>query len=266
MTMPVLVAGPGANATPTPEPAAAQPVSRAGATERVVAEVRAAIERGDLKAGDRLAPERELAARYGVSRPTVRSALKALAAMGIVHARQGAGTFITAGPPTLDSRPLTYLAALHGFTRRQMFEARMALEVAVAGYAAERATPDTLIHISDETTAMFASLDEPLAFLAHDIQFHRAIAAAAGNPVLAAMVDMVSAIFQQARRDRIQFARDLRSTAEEHRAIYLALRAGDPERARQAMLDHLRRADRSQTEEEAEAGLAAAAAAATPTP
>ena len=160
--------------------------------------------------------------RFGVSRPTVRSAIKTLAAMGIVQARQGAGTFITAGPPTLDSGPLSYLAALHGFTRSQMFEARIALEVVVAGFAAERATPTTLITVSDETTAMFASLDDPPAFLVHDIQFHKAVASAAGNPVLAAMVDMVSDIFLQVRRDRIQFAKDLKPAADEHRAIYLA--------------------------------------------
>lgn len=226
-------------------------------TEGVIAEVRGAIERGDLKPGDRLPPERDLARRFGVSRPTVRSALKALSAMGVMQARRGAGTFITAGPPALDSGALRYLAALHGFTRRQMFEARMALEVAVAGYAAERAGPERLIGISDETTAMFASLDNPRAFLEHDIQFHRAVAAAAGNPVLAAVVEMVSATFLEARRDRIEFAQDLKPTADEHRAIYLAIRAGEPERARQAMLDHLQRAERAQTEEEVTGALPA---------
>jgi GntR family transcriptional repressor for pyruvate dehydrogenase complex len=228
---------------------------RLTATERVIAAVRTAIQRGELKAGDRLPPERALAARCGVSRPTLRSALKTLSAMGIVRARQGAGTFIADGPPTLDSQPLSYLAALHGFTRAQLFEARLVLEVAVAGHAAERATPETLIAVSDETTAMFASLDDPLAFLAHDIQFHRTVAAAAGNPVLAAMVEMVAEMFFEVRRHRIPFARDLRSAAEEHRAIYQAIRAHDAEHARAAMLDHLRRAERTQTEEE-ERGLA----------
>ena len=248
---------------PTP-PIASQPRPRRAATDRLIAEVRAAIEAGELKAGDRLPPERELAVRFGVSRPTVRSAIKSLAAVGIVQARQGDGTFITAGPPTLDSGPLSYLAALHGFTRGQMFEARIALEVVVVGLAAERASPETLIAVSDETTAMFASLDDPTAFLVHDIQFHRAIASAAGNPVLAAMVNMVSDIFLQVRRDRIHFAKDLRATADEHRAIYLALRAGEPERARQAMLDHLRRADRTQTEEDERAAPAAVTVAPTP--
>lgn len=221
------------------------------ATVLVVDRIRASIERGNLKSGDRLPPERELARRLGVSRPSIRSGLKTLAGMGVVQMRQGAGTFITAGPPVLDSQPLTLLAALHGFTRHQMFEARIALEVSVAGFAAERAGPEDLAAISDETTAMFASLDEPDAFLLHDIRFHRAVAAASDNPVLSALVEMVSSIFQQVRQQTIRRARDLKEAADEHRAIYQAIRAGNPARARQAMNDHLRRAERTQTMEEA---------------
>ena len=129
------------------------------AAEVVVTRVRALIDEGTVQSGDRLPPERDLARQLGVSRPSVRSGLKSLAAMGIVQIRQGAGTFITAGPPVLASEPLSFLAALHGFSRAQMFEARLVLEVAVAGLAAERVTPERLMTISDETTEMFAALD-----------------------------------------------------------------------------------------------------------
>jgi GntR family transcriptional repressor for pyruvate dehydrogenase complex len=220
------------------------------AAEFVVAHVREGIERGRLKSGDRLPPERELAVLLGVSRPSVRSGLQALAGMGIVHIRQGAGTFITAGPPALDSEPLNFLAALHGFTRPQMFEARVALEVHVAGMAAQRANAETLIAISDETTAMFASLDSPESFLLHDIRFHRAVAAAAANPVLSAVVEMVSTAFHRMRRTTIARAHDLKDAAEEHRAIYQAIRSRDAERARRAMAEHLRRAEHAQAKEE----------------
>ena len=226
------------------------------ATEVVVARIREAIERGELKSGDRLPPERELAVTLGVSRPSIRSGLKTLEGMGILQIRQGAGTFITGGPPALDSEPLTFLAALHGFSRHQMFEARIALEVSVAQFAAERATPDQIIAISDETTAMFASLDDPAAFLLHDIRFHRAVAAAANNPVLASLVEMVSSIFYKARQQTIQFATDLRIAADEHRGIYQAIRSHDADRAGQAMTDHLRRAELTQTAESPEDGQA----------
>jgi len=223
------------------------------AADVVVARIREAIERGELKSGDRLPPERELAVSLGVSRPSIRSGLKTLEGMGVLQIRQGAGTFITGGPPALDAEPLTFLAALHGFSRQQMFEARIALEVSVAGFAAERATPDQVIAISDETTAMYASLEQPDTFLVHDIKFHRAVAAAANNPVLASLVEMVSSIFYKTRHESIRFATDLRLAAEEHRAIYQAIRGHDAERARKAMTDHLRRAELTQTAEGTEA-------------
>ena len=209
------------------------------AAELVVSHVRDLIERGQLGPGDRLPAERELALRVGVSRPSVRAGLRALSAMGVVQSRHGAGTFIRGGPPTLGSEPLSFLAALHGFTRDEMFEARRVLEVGVAGLAAERATGDQLASISEEITGMYASMDDPQAFLVHDIRFHRAVATAAGNPILASLVEMVSEIFYEQRRRTVEQAGDMKEAADLHRAIYQALRTHDPDRARRAMDDHL---------------------------
>ena len=238
-----------------------RPASKVTAAELVVGQVRGLIERGEVRAGDRLPPERDLAQQLGVSRPSVRSGLKSLAAMGVVQIRQGAGTFITGGPPVLGSEPLRFLAALHGFSRAQMFEARLVLEVSVAGLAAERAAPDKLMVISDEATGMFASLDEPELFLEHDIRFHQAVAAAAGNPILASVVGMVAKMFYELRHHSIHTAKDLKLAAEEHRAIYQAIRARDAERARNAMSQHLQRAAVAQAQEDQGTGPAAAAAA-----
>jgi GntR family transcriptional repressor for pyruvate dehydrogenase complex len=209
------------------------------AAELVVAHIRGLIDQGQLKPGDRLPAERELAVQIGVSRPSVRAGLRALAAMGVVQSRHGAGTFIRSGPPVLGSEPLSFLAALHGFTRDEMFEARRVLEVGVAGLAAERATGEHLASIAEEITGMYASLDEPLAFLRHDIRFHRAIAAASGNPILASLVEMVSALFYEQRRKTATRAHDLRESAEMHRSIYNALRVRDVDRSRQMMNEHL---------------------------
>ena len=149
----------------------------------------------------------------------------------------------------LASEPLSLLAALHGFTRAQLFEARIVLEVSVAGFAVERATPSNLAAIGHEVTAMLASFGDPDAFLLHDIRFHRAIAAAAHNPVLVSLVEMVSSLFERVRHTTIRRARDLHEAADEHRAIEQSIRAGDSERARQAMSAHLRRAERTQDAE-----------------
>jgi GntR family transcriptional repressor for pyruvate dehydrogenase complex len=219
------------------------------ATEQVVAYVRRLIEAGDLRSGQRLPAERELAKRIGVSRPSVRAALQSLAALGVVETRHGAGTFVAVGPPTLGSEPLRFLAALHGFTDIEMFESRRVLEVGVVGLAAERATSDDLAAIADAVAEGFASLDDPLTFLVHDITFHRAVAAASGNPILASLVEMVSALFYDQRRLTAGRARDLAPPAQQHRKIYQAIRARDRGRAEAAMNEHLRRAQKAQASE-----------------
>jgi GntR family transcriptional repressor for pyruvate dehydrogenase complex len=214
--------------------------------EIVVQHVRGLIERGELRPGDRLPAERELAVQLGVSRPSVRAGLRSLAAIGVLQTRHGAGTFITDGPPTLGSEPLSFLAALHGFTRDEMFEARRALEVGVAALAAERANDEQIATIAEEVTGMFASIDDPQAFLIHDIRFHRSVAEASGNPILASLVEMVSALFYEQRRRTAQHGRDLKESAHLHRAIYHAVRAHDPKRASAAMSEHLSLAQQAQ--------------------
>ena len=213
--------------------------------------IRGRIERGELKPGDRLPPERDLAAQIGVSRPTVRTALRSLATMGVVQSKQGAGTFITAGPPALTGEPLGLLAALHGLSRDGLFEARLVLEVGSSALAADRASGDDLAAMSEEVTGMFASIDEPLTFLRHDVRFHRAVATASRNPVLGVLIDMLGSLFYERRSETIQRATDLRETAEAHRKIYQAIRARDRDAAIAAMSLHLRVARSAQTDEQA---------------
>jgi GntR family transcriptional regulator, transcriptional repressor for pyruvate dehydrogenase complex len=227
-----------------------RPTDDLQSADQVVRHVAELIERGELKPGHRLPPERELAENLGVSRPTVRAGLHALAAMGVTESRQGAGTFITEGPPRLGAGPLSFLAALHGFTRDQIFEARKVLEVGAAGLAAERGLTDRLAPMAEEVTGMFASLTEPQTFLVHDVRFHRAVAAASANPVLTALVEMVSSLVYETRRVSVERALDLKESAEMHRRIYQAIRDRDPERARAEMTRHLDLARMAQASEE----------------
>ena len=223
-----------------------------GSTEQVVAHVRGLIERGALRPGDRLPAERDLALQIGVSRPTVRAGLRALAAMGVVQSRHGSGTYIPDGPPTLGSEPLSFLAALHGFTREEMYEARRILEVGAAGLAAERATPEQLAALAEEVASLFASMDDPQRFLVHDINFHRTLAAASGNPIVASIVEMVSALYYERRRQTAARAsdRDLRDAAEMHRRIYQAVRSRDAgSRARRRCTSTCMQASRHQSQE-----------------
>jgi GntR family transcriptional repressor for pyruvate dehydrogenase complex len=210
----------------------------------VVAHVRDLIDRGTLRPGGRLPAERELAQQIGVSRPTVRAGLRTLAALGVVRSRRGSGTYIPSGPPTLGAEALSFLAALHKFTVDDVYEVRRILEVGAAGLAAERATPEQLAGLADDVAGLFASLADPRLFFAHDINFHRGVAAASHNPIVASLVEMVSALHFEQRRATAERAadRDLRDAADAHRQIYHAVRAHDVERARRTMNEHLVRA------------------------
>lgn len=219
----------------------------ASTRDRVVEHVRRLIEKGGLSPGDRLPSERDLALELGVSRPSVRSGIEALESMGVVVSRRGAGTFIADGPPDLGAEPLSLLASLHRFTPNEMFEARLVLEVGVAGLAARHAEGESLASMAEEVTEMFASLEDPAAFLRHDVRFHRAVGSGCGNRVLAALMEMVAAQVYELRKETVARARDLRDSAEMHRRIFRAIRARDVEAARLAMADHLEKARRAQT-------------------
>ncbi|MBC7931378.1 MAG: FadR family transcriptional regulator, partial [Rubrivivax sp.] len=168
---------------------AADPSHPVTTSEEVISHLREMIHRGELRPGDRLPPERDLAKLLGISRPTLRAGIRSLAAVGVLQARQGAGTFVVKsdGPPSLDSSPLRMMASLHGFTPGEMFEARQSLEMAVAGLAADRATGDQMASMSEEIVGMYASLDDPEQFLVHDMRFHQTVAAASGNRILTSL-------------------------------------------------------------------------------
>jgi GntR family transcriptional repressor for pyruvate dehydrogenase complex len=224
---------------------------RADSTEQVIEFVRGLIARGELHPGDRLPAERDLAIAIGVSRPTVRAGLRALAAMGVTESRHGSGTYITSGPPRLGSEPLSFLAALHGLSREKIYEARRVLEVGAAGLAAERATPGHLAAIAEEVASLFASMDDPQAFLVHDIRFHQAVAVACDNGIIASLVDMVSALYYEQRRQTAARAtdRNLHDAAQLHRRIYQAICARDSELAKRLMNEHLLHSSAFQAEE-----------------
>lgn len=220
--------------------------------EEVATRLRDMIHNGELRAGDKLPPERDLAKILGVSRPTLRAGIRSLTTVGILQSRQGAGTFVAkgGGSPMLDSSPLRMLSALHGFTSDEMFEARLALEMSIAGLAAERVDSENITLLAEEVAGMYASLTDPEQYLVHDMRFHQTVAAASGNRILTALMNMVAAILFEARSKTVHRALDLKQSAEQHHNIYRALRERDPEAARKAMRDHLTETQKAQRLEE----------------
>lgn len=222
-------------------------------TMQVVEHVRALISSGEVKPGDRLPPERELARKLKISRSSLRAGIGFLSAMGVLKSRHGAGTFVSSGPPALDSSSLSVLGVLHGFLPWQMFEARLVLEANVAALAAERATGQHLAELAEEVAEMYASLDDPQEYLIHDVRFHRTIARASGNPILGALMETITANLYDNRRLHVANSLHLKESAEQHREIFRAIRSRNTLQARRTMEQHLNEArmaeDREQEQE-----------------
>ena len=233
----------------TMKQASEEPGGHSQLTMQVVDHVRALIASGALHPGDRLPPERELARELKISRSSLRAGIGFLSAMGVLKSRHGAGTFVSSGPPALDSSSLSVLGALHGFLPWQMFEARLVIEASVASLAAERATDEHIAELAEEVAEMYAALADPHEYLIHDVRFHRTIARASGNPILAALMETVTANLYDNRRLTVENSQDLKQSAEMHREIYRAIRSHNPPQAKRSMEEHLNLARMAQAAE-----------------
>jgi GntR family transcriptional repressor for pyruvate dehydrogenase complex len=215
-------------------------------TMDVVNHVRSLLENGTLRPGDKIPPEREFARALKISRASLRTGIGYLAAMGVMKIRHGVGTFVADGPPDFGEASLSLMGALHGFQSWQMFEARSILESSLAALAAERGKEEHHTALAEEVAEMFATLNAPGDYLIHDVLFHRIIAKASGNPILAAIMETVTSSMYDRRRRTVEHATDLRESAEMHREIFRAIRARKPLEARKLMEEHLRLAQVAQ--------------------
>ena len=213
-------------------------------TADVVAAIKEMILAGELRAGDRLPTEKDLGARLGVSRGPLREGVSALAAMGVLDTRQGDGTYVTSLEPSLLMAPLSFVVDVHNASGAgPFFAVRRVLECEAAALAAMNIDADGLAaaeRVLAESEAAAQSPADIDRFFAADVGFHRAVAAGAGNPVLAALIASLSG-----RTARAPLARTvvdegaLGRTVAEHRAVLQAIAAHDPERARLRMDVHL---------------------------
>jgi GntR family transcriptional repressor for pyruvate dehydrogenase complex len=161
------------------------------APEMVVDQILKKIASGELGAGTRLPAQRELAARLGVGRSSVREALNALAVMGYLDVQQGRGTFIAAEPPG-DEPPVAKLrAALRAGSLLDLMEVREALECRAAALAAGRREAGHLRRLKQVLKEMEADPADYGRFLEADVEFHTILAQATGNPVFNEMLRLV---------------------------------------------------------------------------
>lgn len=222
-------------------------------TARLAARLLELIDRGDLRPGEQLPPERELAKILNMSRASLRTGIVSLEVIGVLKSRHRLGTFVS---PEILVRESDSSQSMGGFVSSQLFEARLRLEAIVTELAAQRLTASEMGRLAEQTVEMFAALDDPRKFASHYLYFHRIIARAAGNAVLYALLETITSSLFDSRSPMMESSEDRRASAAIHSEIYKAIRSRNPARAKLLMEKHLRTAN-PLAENEAESSMGA---------
>src|SRR5262252_4722619 len=208
--------------------------------EQIVQQIEESIVKGDLKPGDQLPAERDLAQKFGVSRTAVREAVKALREKGLVEAYSGRGTFITDGTTQAVRQSLDLMVKIgHPDGSTHLAEVRAILEPEIAALAAQRIQESELTTMREAVAVMDRAGQDPDAYIEADLDFHLALAEGAANPLILSLLDSIVGLLREQRlrifrvpggADRGQF---------HHKRILEAVEKHDPEKARDAMRAHL---------------------------
>jgi GntR family transcriptional repressor for pyruvate dehydrogenase complex len=209
-------------------------------TDEAILQIKKMILDGRLRPGDRLPPEKELSESLGLSRSSLREAVKALEIIRVLDVRRGDGTYVTSLEPGLLLEAMSFVVDLHeDASVLELFAVRRILEPAAAALAAARATDADIERLS----ALLAEVSSDAAIealVAHDLEFHHGITELAGNGYLTSLLDGLSGGMQRARVWRgLTQANVVERTLAEHRAILDGLAAGDPELVRARVTVHI---------------------------
>lgn len=216
---------------------------RARIPEQLAHELEQLLQEGVWEPGAQIPPERELALRFGVSRASVRDALRILELHGWLEIRQGEGTRVASSARGFGGRLRTRLHE-PAFVA-ELFELRRILEPAVAALAAQRAEGQDLEKLERVLLEQRQVTRDLHKFLELDLGFHRALAEAAHNTLLAEVLQLLVVELRQTRLSATALRFRPANTLREHRRILGAIRERDPEGARAAMLAHLSTVERS---------------------
>jgi GntR family transcriptional repressor for pyruvate dehydrogenase complex len=211
------------------------PISSQTAFEETVDRLATAIKLGLLAPGARLPAERELCARLGIARSTLRQALSALSQGGLLHAKRGrgGGTFVADPQPPVEPPTPDVLA-----NWREVAQARLAIEVGIVALAAQLATPDALAALEGLVDQMYDQINDFPAYRQSDVLFHVGLAEATGNARIVASMTAIQGEMT-GLITLISHPREvLRSSNHQHRRLVGALRAGDVALAATEMAEH----------------------------
>jgi DNA-binding FadR family transcriptional regulator len=224
---------------------AVKPIEKGTLLARLVAEVRGQVISGKLAADQQLPTEAVMAAEFGVSRPLLREALSELRAEGFIATINGRGSFVR-HPSESDlvaafARQLSVssAAAAPDLTPDHLYEARTAIEASTAELAAGRATPESIAELGQLLQSMRDSHSDPAAYTASDVGFHVAVARASGNPLFPMLLSPIVSYIVAGVFESHGFDSAVRAGIADHERILAAIADKDPDRARQAMVEHL---------------------------
>lgn len=230
-----------------------KPIKAKKIYEEVVAQIRRLMAGGALKPGDKLLPERELAEKLQVSRASVREAIRSLEMMGFVEIKPGDGTFVRNTNADDIIQPLAMFLAVEKSSLLEMLELRRIFETASARMAAERATEEELAKLKDSLQKMEEGLNlqDSETGEEFDTAFHYTVAEATHNALLFRLFRTISEDFSRsvsaARRQLYTDAHNPQKIIDQHRRIYEAIKSRNPDKAAQAMFEHLTYAEREMT-------------------
>ncbi|MGY0023848.1 FadR/GntR family transcriptional regulator [Streptomyces sp. cg35] len=208
--------------------------------EQVLDRLRTYVAEGGLRAGDRLPTERDLAARLGVSRASVKQAIVVLEVQGLVEARHGGGTYLMRD--SLDNVVVEPVESLVARKKRlpDVLEAREALETKLAELAAERRTDADLTALRSALDHMARDIEAGGLGIEGDRLFHAAVTAAAHSALLAAFMREIDEPIAESRTESLRQPRRPGRSLAQHRAILDAIEAGQGRGAAAAMRRHVR--------------------------
>jgi GntR family transcriptional regulator, transcriptional repressor for pyruvate dehydrogenase complex len=210
-------------------------------SEKIIAQISDALVSGELKPGDRLPPERELAEQFGVSRTVIRDAVKTLAGRGILHVKHGAGIFVTTSEENAMGRlgALSDILPLQGVSLRDLFEVRKVLEAEGAEWAARRRNDYHLKRLRGILEDAYRNSENVEVLSERDAQFHVAIAEASQNLVLVRVMLILVDLLAQSRRESLSIPGRAKLSLKDYERIVEEIEAQRHEGARETMLKHL---------------------------
>jgi GntR family transcriptional regulator, transcriptional repressor for pyruvate dehydrogenase complex len=209
-------------------------------TDEAIEKIKQMIISGRVRPGEKLPREADLAAELGLSRNSLREAVKALSLINVLDVRQGDGTYATSLAPSLLLEALSFIVDFHrDDTVLEFLEVRRILEPGATALAALRMSGEDKTKLGDILDSV--AVDSPVEdFVAADLEFHKKIAIGSGNSVLASLVDNMSMPTARARIWRgMTEPRAQERTLAEHRAIYQAIVNSDPDLARSWAIAHI---------------------------